>query len=75
VGGEHGGPVEHAGDVHVDRTGEGRGIGVGQGSHGTEKAGVVHPEVDAAEPSDHGGGEALERSAVGDIDGGQDRQL
>ena len=68
--GEDGRPVEHAGD----RPGNGFGahVDVCQRSDGAEQAGVVDPEIDTAESSDDGVGEAGERVAVGHVDGRQD---
>ena len=45
-------------------------VGRGQRADRAEQPGVVHPQVDAPEPVDHGVGEARHGVAVGDVDGG-----
>ena len=79
MGGEHRRPVQHAGDVDVDRpsyeVGVGVGVGLGQRADGAEQAGVVHPEVDAAVSSHDRRREGVEGGAVGHVDGGGDRRL
>ena len=47
---------------------QGGGVGVGQRADRLEHAGVVDPQVDPAERSDHLGGEPVDRGGVGHVD-------